>query len=620
MFRRISLKLISAVGLVIIIIISIFAISIVQSQREILLAEVERHTIELSEAVKNSSKNDMLQNNRKHIMESIKSIGEPDCILNVRILNKSGEIIYSADTTQVGRMVDKNAEACYACHAANEPLEKLPSDDHTRIFRLYPDSFRVMGVINPIYNERSCWDANCHAHSQDATVLGVLDIVVCLKSYEQSIAQVKMKILLFAIIVIISLSTLIWFLIRKLIDRPVKELVEATKTVASGNLNYMIQKTGNDELGVLGNSFNHMTQKLAEARTQLFQSDKMASLGQLAAGVAHEINNPLTGILTYSSFLLKRTKNNPDLQKDLSVIVHETKRSREIVKGLLDFARQSSPKKNSADVHEIINRAIGIINNQLNLKDIKLVKNFQGNLEPVKVDANQLQQVFINLIDNAAYAIGKGKGTITISTSIKEVVPYGNKQIKRATCPKGHNLIDPTIKIDGMPSIKVKASYSSNEGFINLHPIYGKHENRYGLDLKDDSELEISCPTCKTSLIVKNHRCPKCNSAIYCFETPVTGRFEGCSKKGCDWQQWLGVDEEGTKEFVEIKISDTGKGIGEEQLNKIFDPFYTTKGQEGTGLGLAVTWGIINNHNGTIKVTSRLCEGTEFIIMLPVIS
>lgn len=620
MFRSISLKLISAVGLVIIIIIGIFAISIVQSQRDILLAEVERHTIQLSEAVKNSSKNDMLQNNRTHIMESIKSIGEPDCILNVRILNKNGEIIYAADSSQIGQMVDKKAEACYACHAANEPLEKLPSDNHTRIFRLYPDSFRVMGVINPIYNERSCWDANCHAHHRDATVLGVLDIVVCLKSYEQSIAQVKMKILLFAIIVIIALSTLIWIFIKKLIDKPVKELVEATKTVAAGNLNYMLQKPGSDELGMLGRSFNHMTQKLAEARTQLFQSDKMASLGQLAAGVAHEINNPLTGILTYSSFLLKRTKNNPDLQKDLSVIVHETKRSREIVKGLLDFARQSSPKKNSADVHEIIDRAIGIINNQLNLKNIKLVKNFQEHLTSAEVDANQLQQVFINLLDNAAYAIGEGNGTITIITSIKEVVPYGNKQIKRATCSKGHNLIDPTLKMDGMPSIKVRASFNNNEGFINLHPIYGKNENSYGLDLKDDSELEISCPICKTSLIVKNHKCPKCNSVIYSFETPVAGHFEGCSKKGCDWQQWLVADEEGTKDFVEIKISDTGKGIAEENINKIFDPFYTTKGQEGTGLGLAVSWGIINNHNGTIKVTSMLGEGTEFTIMLPVIS
>ena len=121
-----------------------------------------------------------------------------------------------------------------------------------------------------------------------------------------------------------------------------------------------------------------MTKKLAEARIQLFQSDKMASLGRLAAGVAHEINNPLTGILTYSSFLLKRFKHDDETAKDLEVIVRETKRSREIVKGLLDFARQSIPKKNESNINEIIDRAVAVVENQLILNKIKLIKSFFG--------------------------------------------------------------------------------------------------------------------------------------------------------------------------------------------------------------------------------------------------
>ena len=135
-------------------------------------------------------------------------------------------------------------------------------------------------------------------------------------------------------------------------------LLGGTQQVSAGNLNYTIKDLGDDEIGKLGQSFNNMTKKLSEARMQLFQSDKMASLGRLAAGVAHEINNPLTGVLTYSSFLLKRTKDNPEFQEDLKVIVRETLRSREIVKSLLDFARQSVPKKSSADIKEIIDKAI----------------------------------------------------------------------------------------------------------------------------------------------------------------------------------------------------------------------------------------------------------------------
>ena len=621
MNRRISVKLIVAVSLAITLIISVFASMLLKSQSDVLLSTVELHTLQLSDAIKNSSGYDMKQGHREHIIESIKSVAKPQCIISVRIFNKAGEVVYASDSSEVGEMVDTNAEGCYVCHAANEPLKKLTTSDKTRIFQMYPDSAHVMGVINPIDNEPSCWKADCHAHTSEETILGVLDIVVCLKTYEQSMRQAKNQMIFLAIIAILALSILIWFFVRSLIDKPVKNLVEATKTVASGNLHHLIANTGrNDELGALARSFNNMTQKLSDARTQLFQSDKMASLGQLAAGVAHEINNPLTGILTYSSFLLKRTQRNPELQKDLAIIVNETKRSREIVKGLLDFSRQSSPKKNCADINEIIERAIGVINNQLSLNNIKLVLDYNEQLPKAEVDSNQLQQVFINLINNAAYALNGGTGTITIKTEKKQVGPYGITQIKRAICPKGHSLIDTSIKLDGMPSIKLKSSYKGSEGFINLHPVYGNTSNQYGLDLKKDSELIFACCSCNTSLMKKNSKCPKCGAPIYQMQTPPEGSFEGCTRKGCDWQQWQVVDDGGLKDFILIIISDTGKGISPQDLNKIFDPFFSTKGQEGTGLGLAVSWGIINNHNGSIKVASKLGEGSTFTIMLPVSS
>jgi len=248
--------------------------------------------------------------------------------------------MFSSEYELIGEMVDKDAESCYACHTADEPLEKLPMKERMRIYRIHPDSARILGIINPIYNEKSCWDADCHAHLETQTVLGVLDVKMCLKDVDKQISDSEIQSILFAVIAIIALSFIIGFFVRRWVARPVKELVKATHQVSSGNLNYTIDGLGNDELGTLGDSFNNMTNKLAEARLQLFQSDKMASLGRLAAGVAHEINNPLTGVLTYSSFLLKRTKDNSELQEDLKIIVRETKRSREIVKSLLDFARK----------------------------------------------------------------------------------------------------------------------------------------------------------------------------------------------------------------------------------------------------------------------------------------
>jgi signal transduction histidine kinase len=359
-----------------------------------------------------------------------------------------------------------------------------------------------------------------------------------------------------------------------------------------------------------------MTKNLAEARLQLFQSDKMASLGRLAAGVAHEINNPLTGVLTYSSFLLKRAKDNSEIQDDLRVIVRETKRSREIVKSLLDFARQSVPKKHRADINEIIKNSLSVVDNQLSIKHINLEKIIYDNLPQITVDKNQIQQVIINLLVNASDAIGDKRGTITISTALISLSPYGFAQIKNAVCSKRHDLIDNEVKIDGFPTIRVKAVSADNVGYINIDPVYGKHRNEYWIEIKKGKEVQMSCPKCNISLLENGELCPKCESHIYSFEVPPQGMFKGCTNPECNWEKWDAVDESGQKEFIEIKISDNGSGIPKEDLPRIFEPFYTTKGQKGTGLGLAVIWGIIDNHNGTINVESEVGKGTTFTIHL----
>ncbi|MBN2425144.1 MAG: hypothetical protein JXB44_08985 [Calditrichaceae bacterium] len=344
----------------------------------------------------------------------------------------------------------------------------------------------------------------------------------------------------------------------------------------------------------------------------------MSSLGRLAAGVAHEINNPLTGILTYSCYLLKRTKDNKEIQSDLEVIVNETKRSREIVKGLLDFARQSVPKKNKADINAIINKAVAVIDNQIKAAEIDLIREFDENLPQVVVDANQLEQVFINLIVNAIQASEEEGSKITVSTSLMTMDPYGVYQVKNAVCPKGHSLMDQTVKINGMPTIRVKVRTEGKSGFVNLDPVYGLNRNNFGIKIDADSKYDLTCPKCDTSLLDKTKKCPKCGGAVYFYEIPGKGRFEGCAQSGGEWQSWPEIDKEGKKKFIVIKVTDEGCGIPQENLSKIFEPFFTTKGQRGTGLGLAVIWGIIDKHDGRITVDSKQGQGSTFTIRLPV--
>gem|GEM_PF-177628 len=617
MFKKIGFRLVFAVALTSLSIIGVFAYFNVQSHSKSLLLEVERHANQLGETVISSTRFDMMLNQRDRIQQVINSIGTQPQIRDVRILNKFGKIIYSSDSTNINKMVDKKAESCYVCHAANEPLEKISITERTRIFKIAPESIRVMGIITPIYNGKSCWMADCHAHPKNQKVLGVLDVSISLAEVDQTIQKSELEIGIFAVVAILGVGLLIGFFVRRWVSLPVNNLLSATKQVSMGNLNYSIKDMGENEIGMLAHSFNNMTKKLSEARMQLFQSDKMASLGRLAAGVAHEINNPLTGVLTYSSFLLKRTQDNAEFQDDLKVIVRETLRCREIVKSLLDFARQTVPKKNNADINEIIGRAVTVIENQLTLNKVKLIKEIDSNLPKITVDANQIQQVFINLFVNASDAIGETGGTLTVKTHQISLSPYGLAQIKKAICPKRHSLIDNEFKIGGFPSLKVKVVSENNEGIIHIDPVYGKHRNVFDLGFSIGKEAKFVCPDCNGSVIMQDKSCPECGAPILSFDTNGQGLYEVCSSENNNWARWEFVDSAGLTEFIEIKISDTGGGITNEDLPKIFEPFFSTKGQKGTGLGLAVIWGIIDNHNGTITVESEVGKGTTFIIRLP---
>jgi two-component system NtrC family sensor kinase len=493
MKNKISFKLILAVGVMTISIISIFSFFMIKNQTQALITQVKHSANQLSETIKSSTKYDMLLNQRERVHRIIDTIGNQEGIEKVRIFNKEGEVIYSPNKSEIGSFVDKKAEACFVCHVADQPLEKLTIPERTRVFEVKSGS-KNLGIINPIYNEASCSQAECHAHEVSQKVLGVLDVTMSLDDVERQVRSNRMELIFFTLISIITVSLILWILVKKVVGTPVSELVKATNIVATGDLDYRIKIFKKDELGHLGRSFNQMTQKLAEANKQIVQSNKLASLGRLAAGVAHEINNPLTGILTYSTYLLNHLDNNQETKEDIEVIVRETRRCGEIVKRLLEFARQSPPHKTFVDINNILNRAISIVNNQLSIRNISVHKNLEENLPEFKADANQLHQIFINLLLNAADAIDSQGGEISISIKLVKKV----------------------------------------------------------------------------------------------------------------------------EEFIEIKVSDTGCGIPHKNISKIFDPFYTTKGHKGTGLGLAVVWGIIEQHNGTISVESEVGKGTVFTIHLPI--
>jgi len=439
--RSIGAKLILVVGFILIVSIGIYAYVNIASQKKQLTEEVMRGAFRISETIKRSTRYDMLRNLREDLHQMIETIGQQEGLEKIRVFNKDGQIMFSSDKSDIGEMVDKKAEACYACHSAEKPLERLNIPDRSRVFTS-KEGHRVLGVISAIYNEPDCYTPDCHAHPPEQKVLGVLDIGMSLADVDGEIKGAQNKMIFFAVIAFLVISVTIGISINRYITRPVRELVKGTKKIAEGDLDYSIPIKTEGEIAQLASSFSQMTSDLKKAdeklmewgktleqkvqqrteelrktENQLIQSDKVASLGKLAAGVAHEINSPLTGILTYSSLLLKAKEEGDPDKEDLEVIVNETNRCKKIVKGLLDFARQTEPQKVLSDINEVIDKSIDLVSHQASMQNVKIRKETEPNLPKTMIDVGQIQQVFINILLNAIEAMPQG-GTLTVSSDM----------------------------------------------------------------------------------------------------------------------------------------------------------------------------------------------------------
>jgi len=409
----------------------VFAVVIVVHSRNEVLSQTILQNQHTAEIIRRSTRYAMLQNHREQVAQIIEAVSRTRSIEKIRIFDKEGEIITSTLPSEVGARVDKTAEACYHCHAANRPLQQIPGSDRHRIYRS-PDGHRILGTIDVIRNEPVCSNAACHAHPAAVTVLGVLDISYSLDALDASERSDFLAVFGIAACLALVIFLAVTLLVNRLVYQPLGDLEAGARLVSAGDREHMIPVRRPDEIGHLADSFNRMTlalkdserdlaewahtleQKVEEKTAELrvaeaktVQAEKLASVGLLAAGIAHEINNPLTGVLTFAHLVRVKLPEGSAEAEDMDIIIRETKRCAGIIRRLLDFAREKKPEISRGDLNTVIRETIQFVEHQAGFQNVVFAVELDPQLPAISMDPNQLKQVIMNLVVNARDAMGE---------------------------------------------------------------------------------------------------------------------------------------------------------------------------------------------------------------------
>lgn len=465
--------------------IGTFSLFNIRREQRHLLAATRESADLLLQTVEKSVFNSMRIGNSEDVQAILEMVGRSHRLTNVRIFHPDGTILKSAHPQEIGSRVNPFDLALFQ-NRRSEGIFDVNGEE-------------VLGMVKPILSDERCY----HCHGLGRKVIGVLNLNFSLADTTYKLRETSQFFMLSTTLILILLSTGISFILLRFVRRPIQTMAVKMAEVEAGDLSVRLVPRYDDEVGSLMRSFNSMVVNLEKAQKQLEQlhfqqmerADRLASIGEMSTGIAHEIKNPLAGISGAITVLAEEFADDDPRKEIVRQVLEQIARLDKTATDLLFFGRPGKPELTYVDINDLVKKTLFFVTQHPEARNIHRVKELTRDLPLVGVDEKQVQQVLFNVIINAVQAMKEG-GTLTIQTSV--------------------------------------------------------------------------------------------------------------------------VTQDG-RDFVRILVSDTGKGIAPQDVEKIFVPFYTTKTQ-GTGLGLPICKKLMVQNGGTISVESRIGEGTTFTIDLPAVA
>ncbi len=396
----------------------------------------------------------MLKNDKSALQSTLDIINTMPGIDEVNMYDSRDSLVYSSYKDDPLNQGNPNCVSCHANFAQMFPPKeksyRIIDFKSACIMNQSDRGHRQLLIRSPIFNEKSCYTAACHAHNQSEEVLGSLIIKVPLDVLDSAVNKSSAEFFILAILTTLVLLSFLIFFTNNKIRKPLNAIVTASEAVSKGDRSRRLEIKPNllDDMRLVSQAFNNMldnldtaskelqnwsqqleykvqkkSEELSEIQNELIHIERITSLGKLSSSVAHEINNPLSGILTYTKLIAKRLNNmdtDPEkvksLLKYLTVIENETKRCGDIVKGLLDFSRKDQENFKNRHLHRILKEAYDLMAHQMRIADVHFYTEFEAANDLVFCNDNQIKQVCVALLVNASEAVTQN-GEITMKTS-----------------------------------------------------------------------------------------------------------------------------------------------------------------------------------------------------------